>query len=109
MALESWEKLIATGIEKNAVLDVRAATKTTPKPAPTKPWWEQAKDLFFRYAPLGLAPPGSGNIGEEAIVKPVAKKVTENLPSVDLGGALRWGVVGLVALALIVIVPRVIR
>ena len=88
---------------------VKAKNKQTAPVAPSAGWWEQAKDIFFRYAPLGLAPAGSGNVGEEAIIKPAVKKVVESLPSVDLGWVLRWGVVGLVAIALIVVVPRIIR
>jgi hypothetical protein len=99
MALESWEKLIATGIEKNAVLDVRAATKTTPAALPD---WERLiragnEELIRRgeLDPRDLGPNRSW----------LAKLFPDFSGA---GDAARWTVVGLVALAAIVVIPRLI-
>jgi len=87
-----------------------AAGKAT---APTMPsagwpdWAKTIKDTFFKYAPLGLAPPGSGNIGEAAVVRPTVDALSKGLP--DFGGYFKWAVVGLIALGVIIVVPRIIR
>jgi len=106
MALESWEKLIATGIEKNAVLDVRAATKTTPKSAPEEvPWWKKMLGTLAGYTPLAQIP-GVKKTPEELRADPRTPAQTLVDTFKGAGGTLRWGVVGLVALAAIVVIPR---
>jgi len=104
MALEAWGKLIATGIEKNAALDLRAEIKTAPKPAvQLEPWWSPVGILQR----LGVAR-DARKTPEELKQDPLspAEKVGALLPS--LGAGLKWAVVGLLAIAAIVVVPRIL-
>jgi hypothetical protein len=105
MALEAWQKLIATGIEKNSVLDVRAATKTTPKPAPSEPWWKTMLGKLAGYTPVALIP-GVRKTPEELRADPRTPAQTLADTLKGAGGTLRWTVAGLIAVAAIVVIPR---
>ena len=97
--LSPWEQAIKTGLDKAAMLDIRAANKTTPAALPD---WERT----IRAGNEELIRRGELDPRDLGPNRPWFEKIFPDLSGV--GNVARWGVVGLVALAAIVVIPRLI-
>lgn len=105
--LASWERrqrLRTTTAEQKARETVKAANKASaPKVAGPSIW-----QTVWDWSPFG-----SKNVVTKAATDPVVAGALKAKDAVggafaDLSGAIKWGVVGLVALAVIVAIPRLL-